>query len=248
MNIDSIQWKDKRFSGNSTCIQLEQLKLPKKELQQLDKILNYVRCLFGDDLIALLVGGSISRNQYIQNWSDMDILLLVRYYSFEQNQQLSGFLKQFDIKTGYTIFSEYEVENRLIDAKSLYSIYAYNSGRITSLLYGAVPSSLSISFENLKQKNKMVIPETIHKLKRLLDDGITEQSQKEIFKLTVLVMKVYLIDTYNIIPQSYRSVMELFNYLTGVNTIEPNVVTHEYNFSNVKEFSIKVISYVSNQK
>ena len=152
------------------------------------------------------------------------------------------------IKTGYTIFSEYEVENRLIDAKSLYSIYAYNSGRITSLLYGAVPSSLSISFENLKQKNKMVIPETIHKLKRLLDDGITEQSQKEIFKLTVLVMKVYLIDTYNIIPQSYRSVMELFNYLTGVNTIEPNVVTHEYNFSNVKEFSIKVISYVSNQK
>lgn len=246
--IDSIQWKDKRFSGNSTCIQLEQLKLPKKELQQLDKILNYVRCLFGDDLIALLVGGSISRNQYIQNWSDMDILLLVRYYSFEQNQQLSGFLKQFDIKTGYTIFSEYEVENRLIDAKSLYSIYAYNSGRITSLLYGAVPSSLSISFENLKQKNKMVIPETIHKLKRLLDDGITEQSQKEIFKLTVLVMKVYLIDTYNIIPQSYRSVMELFNYLTGVNTIEPNVVTHEYNFSNVKEFSIKVISYVSNQK
>ena len=138
----------------------------------------------------------------------MDILLLVRYYSFEQNQQLSGFLKQFDIKTGYTIFSEYEVENRLIDAKSLYSIYAYNSGRITSLLYGAVPSSLSISFENLKQKNKMVIPETIHKLKRLLDDG----------------------------------------YLTGVNTIEPNVVTHEYNFSNVKEFSIKVISYVSNQK
>ena len=103
--IDSIQWKDKRFSGNSTCIQLEQLKLPKKELQQLDKILNYVRCLFGDDLIALLVGGSISRNQYIQNWSDMDILLLVRYYSFEQNQQLSGFLKQFDIKTGYTVFS-----------------------------------------------------------------------------------------------------------------------------------------------
>lgn len=152
--IDSIQWKDKRFSGNSTCIQLEQLKLPKKELQQLDKILNYVRCLFGDDLIALLVGGSISRNQYIQNWSDMDILLLVRYYSFEQNQQLSGFLKQFDIKTGYTIFSEYEVENRLIDAKSLYSIYAYNSGRITSLLYGAVPSSLSISFENLKQKKQ----------------------------------------------------------------------------------------------
>ena len=136
----------------------------------------------------------------------------------------------------------------MIDAKSLYSIYAYNSGRITSLLYGAVPSSLSISFENLKQKNKMVIPETIHKLKRLLDDGITEQSQKEIFKLTVLVMKVYLIDTYNIIPQSYRSVMELFNYLTGVNTIEPNVVTHEYNFSNIKEFSIKVISYVSNQK
>ena len=111
-----------------------------------------------------------------------------------------------------------------------------------------MPSSLSISFENLKQKNKMVIPETIHKLKRLLDDGITEQSQKEIFKLTVLVMKVYLIDTYNIIPQSYRSVMELFNYLTGVNTIEPNVVTYEYNFSNVKEFSIKVISYVSNQK
>ena len=42
--------------------------------------------------------------------------------------------------------------------------------------------------------------------------------------------------------------MELFNYLTGVNTIEPNVVTYEYNFSNVKEFSIKVISYVSNQK
>ena len=102
--------------------------------------------------------------------------------------------------------------------------------------------------QEIKSYFMMVIPETIHKLKRLLDDGITEQSQKEIFKLTVLVMKVYLIDTYNIIPQSYRSVMELFNYLTGVNTIEPNVVTHEYNFSNVKEFSIKVISYVSNQK
>ena len=122
--------------------------------------------------------------------------LILHLFHFLFLSSLLSFLKQFDIKTGYTIFSEYEVENRLIDAKSLYSIYAYNSGRITSLLYGAVPSSLSISFENLKQKNKMVIPETIHKLKRLLDDGITEQSQKEIFKLTVLVMKVYLIDTY----------------------------------------------------
>lgn len=250
--MDSIQWKDRSFSGRSVCTQPEELGLPRKETQQIENILDYVKCLFRNDLIALLVGGSISRKQYIQNWSDIDILLFVRRYSLEQNEQLGRFLRQVDIKTGCTVFSEYEIKNKLLDAKSLYSIYAYNSGRITSLLYGAIPYDLSVTFENLKQKNKMVIPETIHKLKRLLNDSIndsiTEKSQKEIFKLTVLVMKVYLINIYNTIPQSYNSVMELFNYLTQVNTIEPNIVTFGHEFSKIKDFSANVISYVSNEK
>lgn len=245
--IESIQWKSRFFPGCATCVPLKELQLPNCETEQVGYTLDYIKTLFGSDLVALLIGGSISRKQYIENWSDIDLLLLVRRYSFEKGVELDRFLRRLDIKTGCTIFSEYEVRNELIDAKSLYSIYSYNSGKINSLLYGGIPFDFAVSFESIKQKNKMVIPESIHKLKRLLYGDITEKCQKEIFKLTVLIMKVFLIDEYNVIPQSYKAVMELFNYLTNVITLDSNNITLNNDFSKVIDFSRNIIEYICNE-
>lgn len=246
--IESISWKSRSFAGCTTRVSLEDLQLPNRETEQIGYTLDYVKTVFGSDLIALLIGGSISRKQYIENWSDIDLLLLVKRYNFEKCVELDRFLRQLDIKTGCTIFSEYEVRNELIDAKSLYSIYSYSSGQINSLLYGKIPLDFAVSFELIKQKSKMVISESIHKLKRLLYVDTTEKNQKEIFKLTVLIMKVFLMNKFNIIPQSYKNVMELFNYFTNVITLDSDSVTINNNFSNVIDFSKYVIEYICNEK
>lgn len=247
--IQAINWETYEYQGRQDTITVEMLGLPKKETIIILDILNIIKGEMADKLLGVLVGGSVSRNQYISGWSDIDFLILVNRYEHKVFENLIQSIEEYnkDVKIGITIFSEYEIDNFLIDAKSMYTLYAYNAGRIQSMIYGEVSEKYKFSLEMLKIKNKAVIPETLHKLKRVLCGEMLEKDQKNIFKLVTLIVKVYLINQYNSFPTSYKSSLELMEYLSGISGLDVERIIEQNEFNGLKKYVIELIDFLSNE-
>lgn len=248
--VQALNWEKNEYQGHRDIIDIKSLGLPLEETCIISNILNTTKEEMVDELMAVLIGGSISRKQYISGWSDIDILILVNRYEQGIFEKLIKYIEENNknVKVGITIFSNYEINNLLVDAKSLYTLYAYNSGRIQSLIYGEISEKCKITFEMLKTKNKAVIPESVHKLKRVLCSEMIRKQQKSTFKLVTLIVKVYLINHYNSFPTSYKSSMELMEYLTGINGLDVKGVTERNDFYGLEKYAAKLVDFLSNEQ
>lgn len=243
---EDIQKYSTEYNCRTETISISSLKIPKREKKIITEIKNYSKKVLKDNLSGILIHGSISRNEYIPNWSDIDLLIFVHSYDLSKLSQINQFIKQYDIKIGLTVFSNYELANYMLDAKSLYSVYSFNSGKIDSLIYSNNIFLPSLSIYNLKDKNKHVIPETIHKLKRYLYGDINKNNFKEIYKMLTLVMKVDLINNHDIISKSYYQTFYNFSYIYNLDIMDANEFIVNNNSELLKEFGLKVINIISN--
>lgn len=221
-------------------------KIPTKELNEYKIPLFYKNILIEfvkelrskiDDIELLLIHGSAGRECMHENWSDLDIIICLTNYKFVEIEKTSEIINKFrgNVKIGTTIYSKLEIESLNVDAKTLFALYQMQNEQILPLIFNNVKIPV-IKHEDLIQKNLMVLPEAIHKLKRLLYSGNTIDKES-IIKTLNLIMKVVLINN-NIFFKSYEEIF--YNFAKLYNIDEFNIAKH---LKKQKEKNCDLVNY-----
>jgi len=223
--------------------QIEDFKIPDNYKKILLDVFLSINNEFGEKINLFLVHGSAGRECMHEGWSDLDIILVFEKYNFDEIIKLGKFIEKYNIKVGTTVYSKYEAESLLVDAKTLYSLYLMQKEEIGPSIFKNLKIP-EIRYEDLVLKNMQVLPEAIHKLKRLLyTDKI---DAKSIVKTLNLIMKVILIND-GIFPKAYEEVFQTFAYRYGVEHFEIGKhLNEESEGEKIKEYAKYVIENVVN--
>ena len=102
-------------------------KIPKQlPIKYKESIFNYITELknnLKDVLELVLLIGSSSSGHVVEEWSDIDIILVLENYKIEYVNIIKKIVQKYDIKIGNTIYSKIEFENKRIDPKTYYIYY-----------------------------------------------------------------------------------------------------------------------------
>lgn len=154
--------------------------------------------------------------------------------------------KLSNIKIGTTIYSQKEFENNMIDGKTMYSLLNLYSNNLHLNYYNTKLKIPEITLNMMKQKHLALLPDYVHKLKRLV--YINKYDKKTIIKTMNLIMKIYVVQR-NVIPKEYEDVFNKFSYLYNFKKID---ISKELNLNDIsKEFEDylkKFIEFISNNK
>lgn len=203
-----------------------------------------------DNLRLILIHGSAGRECMHENWSDLDFIICVESYNFNEISKISEIIKKYKdkVKIGSTIYSRLELESLNVDAKTLYALYQMQRNEILPILYKNIDIPL-ITQGDLVNKNLNVLPEAIHKLKRLLynEENIDKET---IIKTLNLIMKVILISN-NMFGKAYEEIFEKFSNLYNIERFEiERYLRKENNDQENKElikYARKVIELIINK-
>ena len=145
--------------------------------------------------------------------------------------------KLSNIKIGTTIYSQKEFENNMIDGKTMYSLLNLYSNNLHLNYYNTKLKIPEITLNMMKQKHLALLPDYVHKLKRLV--YINKYDKKTIIKTMNLIMKIYVVQR-NVIPKEYEDVFNKFSYLYNFKKID---ISKEF-----EDYLKKFIEFISNNK
>lgn len=200
------------------------------------------------NLNLILIHGSAGRECMHENWSDLDIIICLERYTFDQIKEISKIIDKYKekVKIGSTIYSKLELESLNVDAKTLYALYQMQREEILPIVCEKVEIPI-ITHEDLVNKNLNVLPEAIHKLKRLLynENNLDKQT---IIKTLNLIMKVILISN-NIFCKSYEEVFFNFSRLYNLECIDIKQYLNKNEIENncLVDYAKKIIEIVINE-
>lgn len=166
---------------------------------------------FPDELEMLLVIGSSCSNKVVENWSDIDVILVVNNYNFDIIEKIKKLTNSFDIKIGTTIYSKHEFINKQIDPKTYYHLYLLNKKEIEIQYKKENLNIPDITFDEIKNTHVPYLYWRMHMLKRFfLYDSLDKEKIKSLYKITYLIMKAILIlNHYR--PKNYEEVFKLYS-------------------------------------
>ena len=137
------------------------------------------------------------------------------------------------------------IESLNVDAKTLYALYLMQNDYILPVFIKDI-DIIEISKEDLISKNLAVLPESIHKLKRLLYKN-SEIDRQSIIKTLNLIMKAILINN-NIFLRSYEEIFSTFAELYKIEKIDiaKYLNKEKMNEEELLSFAKKVIEIIIN--
>ena len=194
-----------------------------------------------------MVTGSVGIGKIHEGWSDIDILIVTKSYIIDDIRKIQEVISKLsNIKIGTTIYSQKEFENNMIDGKTMYSLLNLYSNNLHLNYYNTKLKIPEITLNMMKQKHLALLPDYVHKLKRLV--YINKYDKKTIIKTMNLIMKIYVVQR-NVIPKEYEDVFNKFSYLYNFKKID---ISKELNLNDIsKEFEDylkKFIEFISNNK
>ena len=232
------------IKGSIITKKIEDYNIPDKYKNILLEIYDNVMKNLKDNILLFLIHGSAGRECMHKDWSDLDLIIVLKEYTFDDIEKIESYINKYDVKVGTTIYSKYEAESLLVDAKTLYSLFMLQEGKLKSTYYNNIKIPI-IRYDDLVHKNMEVLPEAIHKLKRLIYKN--DVNDKAIIKTLNLIMKVLLINE-GIFPQTYEDVFKTFAEKYNVNEfdIESCILSGEKNYEKVIEYSRYIIENIVN--
>lgn len=151
----------------------------------------------GSEIYLYCVTGSLSRNEIIPGWSDIDVLLVIKDYRKETFECINGALiaENSKIKIGITIFSIEEFNhNYLKDSKTYLSMKFIKDGYYKPRI---ISSEIKLLKEDKILRKYIDISEFSrfsHEIKReLLKE--TNYDEKKVYKLVITSLKILLNQT-----------------------------------------------------
>ena len=217
----------------------------------IEKYVEEMKKIFKEELELLLIIGSSCSNKVITNWSDIDVILVLKKYDFDIINQIKELTNKFDVKIGTTIYSKKEFEERKIDPKTIYHLYLLSKDEIT-LQYKKDSLELPIvTFDDILETHIPYLNWRMHTYKRLfLYDELTKEQIKSIYKITYLIMKANLIlNGYR--PKNYDEVFkwysekfnfEYYDYEKFINDYTNDNEEYKNIIEYAKKFILKIVS------
>ncbi len=203
-----------------------------------------------DELVMLLIIGSSSSNKVIENWSDIDVVLVLENYNFDIIEKIKAITKNFKVKIGTTIFTKKEFINKRIDPKTYYHLYLLQKNEIVLQYIKSNFTIPKIDFNEITQSHIPHLNDKIHFYKRLiLYDSLDKSQIKTLFKTTYIIMKTVLIlDGYT--PKNYEETFNLYFQIYNFEFFEYEIFIKNYienndNFINVIEYAKKFILHIT---
>lgn len=177
----------------------------------IDKYVDEMKSNLKDKLQLLLIIGSSCSNEVIENWSDIDVILVLDKYDFKTIEIIKKISNSFPVKIGTTIYDKREFEEKNIDPKTIYHLYLYENN-IINLQYKTNNISIpKIEFKDIYNTHLPYLYWRLHIYKRnFLYETLTKEQIKGIFKTTYLIMKAILIIDGET-PKNYRDVFKTFS-------------------------------------
>ena len=222
------------------------------EIDKYEKILNdFVKKAtleFNDSLKLILLIGSYLSGKYINNWSDIDLIIVLDELNEEKINVISMLSNCYDIKIGITLYSQKEIDSMLVDSKTIYYFYLYNTlgYKITYSNKFTLPY---VSKEVLLEKTRNMLLNNMHVCKRnLIYSELSKNFIKYQFKIIYSIMKTYLIIN-DIYPLNYEETFnnfsnkfnfERFNYIKFIDDFKND----RTDIKELKYYSLKLIKFI----
>ena len=228
-------------------IEIDELNVCDSYKDNIMKFYKEIKNILQDNLMLFMVTGSVGIGKIHEGWSDIDILIVTKSYIIDDIRKIQEVIRKLsDIKIETTIYSQKEFENNMIDGKTMYSLLNLYSNNLHLNYYNTKLKIPEITLNMMKQKHLALLPDYVHKLKRLV--YINKYDKKTIIKTMNLIMKIYVVQR-NVIPKEYEDVFNKFSYLYNFKKID---ISKELNLNDIsKEFEDylkKFIEFISNNK
>lgn len=228
-------------------IEIDELNVCDSYKDNIMKFYKEIKNILQDNLMLYMVTGSVGIGKIHEGWSDIDILIVTKSYIIDDIRKIQEVISKLsNIKIGTTIYSQKEFENNMIDGKTMYSLLNLYSNNLHLNYYNTKLKIPEITLNMMKQKHLALLPDYVHKLKRLV--YINKYDKKTIIKTMNLIMKIYVVQR-NVIPKEYEDVFNKFSYLYNFKKID---ISKELNLNDIsKEFEDylkKFIEFISNNK
>lgn len=228
-------------------IKIEELNVCDSYKDNIMKFYKEIKNILQDNLMLFMVTGSAGIGKIHEGWSDIDILIVTKSYIIDDIRKIQEVIRKLsDIKIGTTIYSQKEFENNMIDGKTMYSLLNLYRNNLHLNYYNTKLKIPEITFNMMKQKHLALLPDYVHKLKRLV--YINKYDKKTIIKTMNLIMKIYVVQK-NVIPKEYEDVFNKFSYLYNFKKYD---ITKELNLNEFstefEDYLKKFIEFISNNK
>ena len=217
----------------------------------IDSYVKKLKNTLKDNLEMIYIIGSSATNDVVDNWSDIDVMLVLKEYNFKDIETIKKISNGYKVKIGNTIYAKNEFENKRIDSKSFYYLYLYNN-KILDMAYLNKDLIIpEVSFEECLLATRIVLFNDLHNLKRLLTyDFLSNQQLKTMFKKLYVIMKSILIINKKF-PKNYGETFKMFSkefnytyfdYLKFIEDFANDNVSTEY----MRKYAYDFIVYVTN--
>lgn len=210
-----------------------------------------------DNLEMIYIIGSSATEDVVANWSDIDVIIVLKEYVIEDIEIIKKVSNSYEIKIGNTLYSKKEFENKYIDSKTYYYLYLYNNNVLDITYLNKDLIIPKITFEECLLATKIVLLNDLHNLKRLLTyDFLSNQQLKVMYKKLYVIMKSILIinkkfpknyeETFKMFSKEFN--FEYFDYLKFIDNFRNDNVSRDYMIKYSYDFIIYITNMIADKK
>ena len=125
--IEFIENKPGKMQQQILDIVSQTLKV-RTQYERYPAIIDIAKQAYGDNLLMLVLAGSAGKGKFIENWSDLDVYVVLKERCTEQDKEFESLLPN-DIHVGYTPCTKKEIQKGRINQRTKAMFYELNQGK-----------------------------------------------------------------------------------------------------------------------
>lgn len=215
----------------------------------IDDFTERLQKILKNQVLLILVIGSSSSPKVIKNWSDIDVIIVLKKYSFSTLEKIKKLSNFYNVKIGATIYTKEEFLDLNIDPKTYYHLYLLKNNKIKLQFISKDIYLPSVSFNDIESVYHPYLLWRIHILKRqFLYDTLDKERMKNLYKMLYFIMKAVLILDHEF-PRNYEETFSLFatkynfEYFDYEKFIE-YYLCDDLRYTSVVEYAKKFLLYI----
>lgn len=189
----------------------------------INDLIKKAKLFFKDKLINITLGGSGGKDDIIDNWSDLDMYIVLKLYDYKTIIIFNKELLKYEVHIGITYYTKNDILQKNIDFKTYVMIYEKYNYNVNPTLYGnEIYKKMIPSFDMIKSNDKLSLVNNLNQLKRDIINQIDLTDSKKLYnyikKLTIVVKCI--LTQQNYFEYGYKNVFDKFkknSKIIGIN-------------------------------